>query len=203
MCGMALTDKERQFVDEYLIDRNKVQAYRRAFGAGKSYASDAVKACKVFKKANIREELKAAQADARTRCRVRADKVITAIANVAFADPLELFDADGNPRTMRDVPRDLRLCIAGIKANRERSFTDSDTGETTKTTIIEYKFNDRMSALDKLVKHLGLTQEITPLEAFLTTLPPGLREQVRAAIAGNVPTGSDSGGTRSDPAIRG
>lgn len=190
----GLTDKERQFVDEYLIDRNKVQAYRRAFGAGKSYQSDCVKASQLFRKPKVRAELKAAQSDAQRRTQIRADKVLKTLAGVAWADPLELFDNRGNPRPMRKVPYQLRQAIQTVKVSKEQ--TRREGTKTTKSSVIEFKLNDRMAALDKLMKHLGLTQEITPLDAFIAALPAGLGKQVRAALAGDVPKGNDSGGTQ-------
>ena len=60
--------------------------------------------------------------------------------------------------------------------------------------MIEVKFWSKTDALDKLMTHLGLAREITPLDALLASLPPAVGEQLRAALAGDVPGEGDQEG---------
>ena len=55
--------------------------------------------------------------------------------------------------------------------------------------VLEYKFWPKPDGLEKVFRHLGLGQAITPLEALLAALPAVARDQVRALLAAALPAG--------------
>jgi phage terminase small subunit len=191
----GLTPEQQRFVDEYLIDLNGTQAYRRAY-PGVAYTTARTESSRLLANPNIRREVEAAKAARSERTQITADRVLEAVALVAFADPLDLTDADGRPRPLRQIPPELRAAIAGVKVRREtvRRVTLGDDSTETKSEVVEYKLNDRLGALEKLFRHLGLSQEIPPLDALLAALPEDLRPAVRAALGAAVSGGDDPPG---------
>lgn len=186
-----LTPAEVVFVDEYLIDLNATQAYRRAYPAC-TYMTAQTEGNRFLRKPHIAREIKAAKKARAERTRITADRVLKELARIAFSDVFDLFDADGKLAPARNIPLDARRAISGVKVRKEKTSTRKD-GHTTVTESeaeVEYKFWPKAEALKSLCNHLGLTTEITPLDAILAALPPGLAEAVRSAIAGTVPGGS-------------
>lgn len=53
--GEDVTNNQRKFCDEYLVDCNATRAYRAAFKRCKTDGSAAVEACKLLKKSEIKE----------------------------------------------------------------------------------------------------------------------------------------------------
>ncbi len=198
MARKGLTPEQQRFVDEYLIDRNAVQAYRRTV-PGTPYRSAATLSGRMLKKVEVKAEIDAALASERKRLRIGAETVTREVARLAFADLLEVEDAKGKFRRLRDIPIDLRRAISSVKVRREKAQRPNRGGTRVTAEVIEYKLWSKPDALEKLMKRLGLIQEITPLEALLGLLPVDLREEVRTALATSVPT---VGGQASDASER-
>ena len=84
---MALTDKQRRFVDEYLIDLNATQAAIRA-GYSKKTARQA--GAENLSKPVIAEAIAAGKSELSRRAEITADMVLERFWNIATADPNEL-----------------------------------------------------------------------------------------------------------------
>ena len=108
-------------------------------------------------------KLKAAQLE---RTQVDADLVLHSLLKIARLDPAELFDAEGQPRALKDVPVDVRRAIAGLEYVKI-------AGE--KTVIGKVRIPDKVKCWELLGKHLKLFREVHRLEGVV---------DVRAQIAG-------------------
>lgn len=183
-----LTPGEHRFVHEYLIDENGVRSYMAAY-PNASYAAAAVQACVLLKRPNIKANIKAARDAYRKRCFLRADAVLREVARVAFADVGDLFDGQGNLLPIRDIPLDTRKAIQSVKVTGGRLTGRPASGRRRSRTaeIAEIKFWDKLAALEKLCRHLGLTTEITPVEALLASLPRELAAKLAPMITGQTP----------------
>lgn len=161
----GLTPKQRKFVEEYAADPNAVQAYFRAFGRNgkkgkpRSYHAAQVQASRLMTNAVIRAELDAAQAAYAARVRVDKERVLAELAALAFADPNDLYEPDGEgmpvPRHWRTVPPMARKAIASVKVKRKRLKSDSDA-TAWEVEELEYRFHSKTDALEKLCKRLNL-----------------------------------------------
>ncbi len=186
-----LTDEERRFVEEYLIDRNGVRAWRAVHNNGQSYAAAAVSASQLLKKPKIIAELAAADAAIRRRCRVSAERVVREIAAVAFSDIGDHVDyaRDGLPQLKpgRQVTATARKALKKIKIKTRRLRPregDGDVCEEVEEAEIE--LYDKLTALEKLAKQTGLFKDETALATMLKQLPEELRAQVAAAMGAAV-----------------
>lgn len=185
----VLTPAQELFCREWCVDFNATRAYRVAF-PGSTYQTAKTEGPKLLAKPHIKSETSAVRSAQRKRIGVRADAVIEEARRLAFSDPIYLFEDDGvTPRGMRHIPPETRAAIASVKVRRERverHRADGDTEVVTTHEVIEFKLWPKPKGIDKLWVHLGLKTEITPLDALLAALPPGLAEQVRLALAGGV-----------------
>ena len=134
----TLTPKQARFVQEYLIDLNATQAAIRA-----GYSSKAAnrEGARLLANVDIESAVQNAMAARATRTLVSQDLIIRELARVAFSDIRDLFDDNGKMLPMSKWPTDSAACISSLK--------DGVAGR-------EIKMWDKMSALEKLMKHMGM-----------------------------------------------
>ncbi len=178
--------RRRRFVDEYLIDLNGVRAYFAAFGRTvhgrpRSYRSACVESSKLLQTPAVRREVRAAQASLRARCVQDAERVVRELAAIAFGDIGDIVDytsADA-PRLKpaRDVPAIARKALRSMKAS-VRVLPDGEG----RVERWEVTMHDKLGALEKLARHLGLLQGEAPLAELLRRLSPDLRRLVAAEL---------------------
>lgn len=73
---MALTDKQRRFVDEYLVDLNATAAARRA---GYSEKTASTQACRLLANVNVSADVQAAMKKREQRTQITQDYVLQTI----------------------------------------------------------------------------------------------------------------------------
>jgi phage terminase small subunit len=175
-----LTPKEERFVEEYLVDLNGTAAYRRAFPkAGPATAR--TNASQLLAKANVRAAVRKRRQQVEQRTKVTAERVVRELARLAFADlgdVADLSDPD-QPRLKRHIPPDARRALQEVSRTQHG---------------VKIKLADKQAALDKLMRHLGLYQDLPPLEVLLGLLPPELAGPLRETLARSLPPGAGAGG---------
>ena len=87
--GSTLTPKEERFVQEYLVDLNGTQAYKRV-SPEVSDAAAAVQASRLLIKPNVLAALEKAKAERAARTGITADRALAEVWATATADPREL-----------------------------------------------------------------------------------------------------------------
>lgn len=148
-----MTDQQRIFCEEYLIDLNAYQAALRAGyrAATARRASEWIQS-EHPSKPQLRALIDAELAQRSKRTGINADRVLLELARIAFADPLEIFD----PRTGKlreEITRDDRAAIAGYRKKEGDDWVER-----------EVKLADKTRALELLGKHLGMWTENVRVE---------------------------------------
>lgn len=142
---MALTKKQKLFVEEYLIDLNATQAAIRA-----GYSPETAKeiGCENLTKPNIRAHIDQAMAERSRRTGVTADRVINELAKIAFVNAVDVIDPD--TATVKDdaLPEDT----AAILSVKVKTFGEDGLER-------EIKMADKIKALELLGKHMGMFKE--------------------------------------------
>lgn len=87
-----------------------------------------------------------------TRLRVDNVNVLSELARIAFFDIRNLFDDQGRPLPVQKLDEVTAAAISSIKV-QQLGKADGFA------TVIEYKLNDKLKALDKLARYLGLFKE--------------------------------------------
>lgn len=143
-----MNDRQKRFVEEYLIDLNGTQA---AIRAGYSPRSANEQAGRLMTNASISHAIAVAQAERSKRTGINQDRVVRELAKVAFADVSRAFNTeDGTIRT--DAPKEDLAAIQQVKMKRM-------DGEKGTSYECEVKLTDKTRALELLGKHLGMWKD--------------------------------------------
>jgi phage terminase small subunit len=152
---MALTPKQARFVDEYLVDLNATQA---AIRSGYSENTAESQGSRLLSNAKVAAVVAARQAERAKRTQITQDRVLQELARIGFADIRKLFEWDEESASFipsRDLTDDEAAAVSEIQA--ETTTTTDRSGTTIDTTVkLKIKTYDKLGALDKLGKHLGM-----------------------------------------------
>jgi phage terminase small subunit len=159
---MDLTDKQRRFCEEYMIDLNATQA---AIRAGYSEKTAAVIGAENLVKPNIQEFIQKCQKDRSERTEITADMVIKELAKVGFSnisDYLKVLDKsieigedkEGNPITAN--VRDVEIFLTE-EVGRDKMAVVSEIKRT--KDGVSLRLHDKVKALEDLGKHLGVFEK--------------------------------------------
>ena len=146
---MALTDKQKLFVREYLVDLNATAAAERAGYSAKTSRSQGQR---LLTNVDIQKAVQDAMKHREARTEVTQDRVVEELAKIAFGDATDFAAVEDGAvviKDTKDLPRDQRAAIAGIKRGKNG---------------IEVTRYDKMRALELLGKHLGLFDQKTDRE---------------------------------------
>lgn len=187
-----LTPKQLRFVDEYLIDLNATQAASRAGYSEKTAYSMGQR---LLKNAEIQKYIKQRMKAREKRTEVTQDKVLKELAKVGFSDIKDFlefktakgivgYDNDG------EAVIDWRVNLA-VKDSAEVDGSLISEVSISKDGVFKFKLHDKMSALDKLGRHLGMFKdkmELTgkdggPIETIDKTDPAALEARINELIA--------------------
>lgn len=139
-----LTDKQKRFVEEYLIDLNATQA---AIRAGYSINNADKIGSELLGKTRVSEAISKAMAERSRRTGISQDRVVNELAKIAFVNMLDVVDEEGRIRST--ASEDDLACIESIK-HKESSSINGDSTER------EVKIASKLKALELLGKHLGM-----------------------------------------------
>lgn len=139
-----LTEKQRRFVDEYLIDLNATQA---AIRAGYSAKTANEQGAQNLAKLSVQQAIAEHMAERSKRTGVNQDRIVLELAKIAFVKMTDVVDPDG--RIRGDAREDDLCCIESIKYKK----SDTETGSSEER---EVKVSSKLKALELLGKHLGM-----------------------------------------------
>lgn len=148
-----LTPKQAAFVREYLIDLNATQAATRA---GYSAKTANEQGARLLANVSVRSHLEAAQQKRAERTEVDAEWVLRRLATEAGADMADLYDENGNLRSIHEWPKVWRTgLVVGVETVQERDGTDED-GKPQYVTVRKVKLSDRLKHVELIGKHIGV-----------------------------------------------
>jgi phage terminase small subunit len=139
-----LNEKQRRFVDEYLIDLNATQA---AVRAGYSAKTADVQGSRMLGNVKVQQAIAEQMAERSKRTGINQDRVVLELAKLAFVKMTDVVDSHGRIRD--DATDDDLACIESMKYKS----SESDTGSSVER---EVKIGSKLKALELLGKHLGM-----------------------------------------------
>ena len=150
---IGLTDKQRTFVEEYLVDLCATQA---AIRAGYSKKTAAVIGAQNLTKLNIQVAIKAA-IDARSkRTGITADNVLKEIALISFMDIREIFTPAGNLKWTETICAASATAIQSVEVVIRSTGEVDEDGNREVEHVYKIRLADKLKGLEMLCKHLGL-----------------------------------------------
>ena len=93
------------------------------------------------------------------RTEITADKVLRELARIGFFDIRKALNADGSLKPLDQLDDDTAVAIAGIEIVEMRDREGNVIGP-----IKKIRLADKLAALNKLAKHLGLLDQKLTLE---------------------------------------
>lgn len=142
-----MTEKQKIFADEYLIDLNATRAYRVAYPSVKREETAAVNGSRMLRNAKVAAYIQERTQERQKRTEITQDRVLQELAAIAFAkatDYAEIKNECVRIKDTGDLDEQQVRAIAGIK---EGKFG------------VEIKLNDKEKALELLGRHLGMFKD--------------------------------------------
>jgi phage terminase small subunit len=167
----AITEKQKRFADEWLVDLNGTRAYKAAYPSVKKDETAKAAASRLLTNVNVKAYIQERQKEREKRTEITQDSVLRELALIAFAkasdyarvvekdamvevdgNMVPVLDEDGNqvkyrtvePILTDDLTEDQKKAIAVIKKGRDG---------------FEIKPYSKIQALELLGKHLGMFTE--------------------------------------------
>ncbi|MFU7018029.1 terminase small subunit [Pseudomonas aeruginosa] len=156
---MALTKKQRLFVDEYLLDLNATQA---AIRAGYSTRRATEIGYQLLQRPEVAQAIQAAMAERSKRTEVEADYVIRRLREIDEMDVLDILDDDGSFRSIRDWPRAWRQFLSGIEI--AELFEGRGDDRRIAGVLRKVKWPDKLRNLELLSRHVGTESAALDIE---------------------------------------
>lgn len=167
---MALTPKQKRFVEEYLVDLNATAA---AIRAGYSKKTAEVIGYENLRKPQIEIAINQAMQEREKRTEITQDMVLQETAKLAFFDIRKMFDKDGKPLDISKLDNDTAAALVGLDV---QDVADSDGNYV--GFIKKYKLADKVKALELLGKHFGAWEPQNKQQTAVEDLTP-LAEKLR------------------------
>ena len=164
-----LSDREQQFVNEYLVDFNAAGAARRA-----GLTAQKSQGWQIKRRKAITAAIDKAIAERSKRTQITADRVLREYARIAFADVRTFTSSQGKGTT-------------GLKRVAELSDDEaaavSEIAPTTRGKGVKLKLHDKKQALDALARHLGLFTQGPESVESPSAAAERARELIRSKLA--------------------
>ena len=162
-----ITDKMRQFVDEYLIDLNGTQA---AIRAGYSESTAQEQSSQLLARPDIRALIEQAQKDRVDRVQINQDTTVNELKTIAFSDVADfVIVKEGGvieQRPFNELKKEQTRCVKKIRQT-VRTAQSSDGAVIHQTAVLELELYDKVKSLELLGRHLGIFNDKLTLDGAL------------------------------------
>ncbi len=156
-----MTEKQKIFADEYLIDLNATRAYKVTYPRVKNDDTAAAAAARLLRNVKVAAYVEKRMQDRQKRTEITQDRVIEELAAIAFARATDFTQIVNGKVVWTDTEN--------LSEEQSRAIAEIKEGKNG----IELKLNDKEKALELLGRHLGMFKdklEVTGLEAEQTKL---------------------------------
>lgn len=137
-----LTDKQKRFVSEYLVDLNATAAATRA---GYSEKTACEQGSRLLANVKVQEEIRKRQERLQDKLEITQEKVLEELAAIAFANGT-------NFATINHKGQVSLTPTSELSENRKKAVASIKEGQYG----VEVKLHDKVRALELLGKHLGV-----------------------------------------------
>lgn len=133
----GLTERERRFCEEFVVDSNAMRAAREV-----GYKDADRSSANCMNRPAVKRKITQLFEEKQKRTEITADRVLTEIGRIAFADITHIFDEQGNIKPHAEWPEEFSAAIKSMK------FSDGQ--------LTDIQLHDKPSALEKVMKYLGM-----------------------------------------------
>jgi phage terminase small subunit len=163
--GINMTDAQKRFCEEYLIDLNATRAYKVAYPSCKKDSTARANGSRMLTNANIQNYITERQQKLSKETQITQERVLNELAKIAFSDIRELFDESGALKKITDIQDEMAGAISSIESVDQ---FETIMGIKVKTgELKKIKLNDKSRALEMLARHLGMFNDKVDVNANL------------------------------------
>lgn len=137
------------FIAEYPKDLNASKAAQRA-----GYKWPDKVGSQLLKHPAVKAALAASIGEKMELAGLEVDRTLEEVRRLAFFDPIDLLEADGSVKQMKDIPEAVRSIIASFEI--VELFEGTGENKHCYGLLKKIKFTDRQCALDKLMRYHSL-----------------------------------------------
>lgn len=149
-----MTDAQKRFCNEYLIDLNATRAYKVAYPNCKKDETAKSAGSRLLTNVNVQNYISEKMKEREKRTEVTQDMVIKELAKIAFLDIRKLYTENGQLKNVADIDDDTAGAISSLETLEEY---DGYGDEREKIGDIQkVKLLDKTKALELLGRHLGI-----------------------------------------------
>lgn len=170
-----MTDAQKRFCDEYLIDLNATRAYKVAYPRCKKDETANSASSRMLRNVKVQEYISEKQKEIEKRTEVTQDSVINELAKIAFFNIKNIYNSNGMLKDIKDIDERTISAISSVKVlqkagamkiniNMEGKDEEAPIEHIPEQTI-EFKTNDKVKALELLGRHLGMFNDKLKVEA--------------------------------------
>lgn len=142
-----MTEKQKIFADEYLIDLNATRAYRVAYPSVKKDETAASASARMLRNVKVQKYIADRMQERQKRTEITQDRVLEELAAIAFARATDYAEVKDECVRIKDTDRLTDQQLKAIVGIKEGKFG------------IELKLNDKEKALELLGRHLGMFKD--------------------------------------------
>lgn len=158
-----MTPRQAIFYGEYIKDGNGTRA---AIAAGFPERSAHVAAARMLKNAKVAAAIEAWRERQCEKLEITAERVLQELAKLAYFDPKNLYDKDGNRIPVHLLDDLTRAAVAAVEDETQASETEDGTRTVTRRQRV--KMAEKGANLERLGKYLGLFKDRVEHEGKIT-----------------------------------
>ena len=162
---MALTEKQKIFADEYLMDLNATRAYKAAYPKVKKDSTAAQAGSRMLRNVKVADYIRERMEEREKRTEITQDRVLKELARLGFFDARKLFDEKGRPLEISELDDETAASIVGMDvmdiyegSGEDREFIGY---------LKKYKLPDKLKALELIGRHLGMFKDKVEMSGTL------------------------------------
>lgn len=169
-----MTDAQKRFCDEYLIDLNATRAYKVAYPKCQKDETARANSSRLLTKANIQDYIQARQKELQEETKITQKRIIDELAAIAFANGTDYARIVKRKRLQPKYNENKEIVSYEEKECLDVEFTPTDElSEEQRKAIAGIKYGkhgiqvdlyDKKGALELLGKHLGIFKDTMKIE---------------------------------------
>ncbi|MDJ1481311.1 terminase small subunit [Cytophagaceae bacterium YF14B1] len=160
----SLNPKQLAFVNEYLLTGNAAEAYMKAYQVDNESVARAA-ASRLLTNTNVQDYIRKHQKQMEKKTGITVEKVIAELAKIGFSNIQDYITDENQVEDLSKIRRRKAAAVSSVKT-KKRIFRKGD--EEIETVETEFRLYDKISALEKIGKHLGAFVSIKDLVDNLT-----------------------------------
>ncbi len=147
---MKLSPKQETFSRQYVIDLNGTQA---AIRAGYSKRTAKEQATRLLTNVHVRQFIKELRKTLSEKTDITAERVLRELEKIGFNNLQDYIEKGNTVKDLKSIKREYAASVESIKITERTIGTGKDK---IKEVTTAFKLHDKVSALEKLGRHLGI-----------------------------------------------